>query len=195
MAKILVASISNRLIQWVSPFTSSQTGGGALAILESGILVLGFSGSGSLVLEFLEAGLLASGSGILVSGLLFCEKMVLDLLGHHCFWKKTWEGNYNYISFSFLQAIYGVTSWVIAQNKLNQKYCFFLEKFWCGIWLGRGWGRSFLRPGSRRRSFPYYSVLFPVFVNYQHILKRIFRQVPGSYVCTSKHYARLLIGM
>ena len=92
MAKILVASISNRLILWVSPFTSSQTGGGALAILESGILVLGFSGSGSLVLEFLEAGLLASGSGILVSGsgilvsgLLFCERMVLDLLGHHCF--------------------------------------------------------------------------------------------------------------
>ena len=166
MAKILVASISNRLIQWVSPFTSSQTGGGALAILESGILVLGFSGSGSLVLEFLEAGLLASGSGILVSGLLFCEKMVLDLLGHHCFWKKTWEGNYNYISFSFLQAIYGVTSWFISQNKLNQKYCFFLEKFWCGIWLEGGWGRSFLRPGSRRRSFPYYSVLFPVFVNY-----------------------------
>ena len=90
MAKILVASISNRLIQWVSPFTSSQTGGGALAILESGILVLGFSGSGSLVLEFLEAGLLASGSGILVSGLLFCEKMVLDLLG---------EGNYNFFQF------------------------------------------------------------------------------------------------
>lgn len=85
MAKILVASISNRLIQWVSPFTSFQTGGGALAILESGILVLGFSGSGSFVLEFLEAEFLASGSGILVSGLLFCEKMVLDLLGHHCF--------------------------------------------------------------------------------------------------------------